>query len=799
MRLVDCLTNAHNLALVALAALVCVLGSWITISLLRRVRSTRAGTRIAWVFLGSVAGGATVWCTHFVAMIAYEPGVQVTYEPALTGLSLLVAISGCGAALLTAALRFNGSAIVGGLLFGLTVAGMHFIGMGAFAVDAVIQWSSLYVAIAITGSLLFGALSFKLEKLATDTRGRWLAIGCMVLGIVVLHFTAMSAMTILPFAPLTGALTGDDAHQAIAIGVAGVGLLVLGAGAASYVLDSQSRQQAELRLEHLIEGSVDGMAVERDGVIIGLNSVMLSLLELPREAVIGQSLSLWAEDVTRLGDGDMTQSSLTTGTGEVLPVELSAKYDHASEGAVMIYAVRDLRARQAQERRIAHLARNDSLTGLPNRASFLERLARQTAMVKPGELLALFALDLNRFKEVNDLYGHAVGDQLLCRISDHLREALKEGEFVARQGGDEFVAMARVTSREEAKAVAQRLREAVVRPVNIEHADLACGASIGISIWPEDADDISTLINNADLAMYRAKGSLTVDVCFYEADMDQAVRARRRVTQALREALDNEQFQLHYQVQASVETGKATGYEVLLRWKDETGRNIPPSDFIPVAEETGLILPIGEWVLRQACKQAAAWAEPHRIAVNLSPVQLGHVDLPRLVHQVLLETGLAPSRLELEITETAMITDMERTTHVLRQLKALGVTIAMDDFGTGYSSLSTLRAFPFDKIKLDRSFMTELDGEGPQSRAIIRAVLTIGESLLIPVLAEGVETADQLAFLREQGCNEVQGYLLGRPQPEADALMNGAAMIAATPSKAAQAAADSSAKARAAA
>ncbi|MGO4409680.1 MULTISPECIES: putative bifunctional diguanylate cyclase/phosphodiesterase [unclassified Brevundimonas] len=550
---------------------------------------------------------------------------------------------------------------------------------------------------------------------------------------------------------------------------------------ASYALDSQSRHQAEARLQHLIEGGVDGMAVERDGVIIGANTALLTLVGVEREALIGQSLARWAEDVGRLADGDMVQSSLKTASGEILPVELSAKRDPASEGAVMIYAVRDLRARLAQERRIAHLARNDSLTGLPNRASFLERLNRQTATIKPGETLALFALDLNRFKEVNDLYGHAVGDQLLCRISDHLREALKAGEFVARQGGDEFVAMASVASRAEALAVAERLSAAIIQPVTIEHADLSCGASIGISLWPEDADDLSTLINNADLAMYRAKGSLTVDICFYEADMDQAVRARRRVTQALREALDNEQFELHYQVQASVKTGKATGYEVLLRWKDEEGRNIPPSDFIPVAEETGLILPIGEWVLRQACKQAAAWAEPHRIAVNLSPVQLGHVDLPRLVHQVLLETGLAASRLELEITETAMISDMERTTHVLRQLKALGVTIAMDDFGTGYSSLSTLRAFPFDKIKLDRSFMTELDGAAPQSRAIIRAVLTIGESLSIPVLAEGVETPEQLAFLRAQGCNEVQGYLLGRPQPEADALSNGAAVVPATP------------------
>ena len=794
MRIVDCLTNAHNLALVALAALICVLGSWITVSLLKRVRSTRSGTRAAWAFLGAVAGGATVWCTHFVAMIAYEPGIQVTYEPGLTGLSLFVAICGCGAAFLTASLRFNGSALVGGALFGLTVAGMHFIGMAAFAVDAVIQWSSAYVAVAVAGSLLFGAASFKAEKLSTTARGSGLAVLLMVLGIVILHFTAMSAMTILPFAPVEGALTGDDARQAIAIGVAGVGLLVLGAGAASYVLDTLSRGQAEARLQHLIEGGVDGMAVERNGVIVGANTALLNMIGVERQALIGQSLSVWAEDVMRLSDGDMVQSSLTTAGDEVLPVELAAKRDHASEGEVMIYAVRDLRARQAQERRIAHLARNDSLTGLPNRASFLERLNRQTTTLKSGETLALFSLDLDRFKEVNDLYGHAVGDQLLCHISDHLRAALKDGEFVARQGGDEFVAMASVASREEALAVAERLRAAVVQPVTIDHADLSCGASIGVSLWPEDAEQLSSLINNADLAMYRAKGSLTVDICFYEADMDQAVRARRRVTQALREALDNERFELHYQVQASVQTGKATGYEVLLRWKDEDGRYVPPSDFIPVAEETGLILPIGEWVLRQACKQAAAWAEPHKIAVNLSPIQLSHVDLPGLVQQILKETGLDASRLELEITETAMISDMERTTHVLRQLKALGVTIAMDDFGTGYSSLSTLRAFPFDKIKLDRSFMTELDGDEPQSQAIIRAVLTIGESLSIPVLAEGVETAEQLAFLRAQGCNEVQGYLLGRPQPEADALTNGAAQIAAPLSGE-----DQSAEARAAA
>nr|WP_303705822.1 EAL domain-containing protein [Brevundimonas naejangsanensis] len=733
----------------------------------------------SWVFLGALAGGATIWCTHFVAMIAYRPGVEIAYEPLLTGVSLAIAIVGVGLALGGATIRGRFMPALGGAVFGLAVAAMHFVGMAAMAVEAVVHWSYAYVAVALIGSVVFGAVAFQFSARADDRFARPKGAAAMVLGIVCLHFTAMAAMAVIPFVATDGVLTGQDAQHVLALGVAGVGLLVLGAGAASHFLDSQAHALHRERQQYLIDSSVDGMAIERDGAIIAANEVLATLLGVEREALVGASLEQWVEDAHRLGDGAVAQTVLRTQAGDIA-VELSARRDQTTAGGVMIYAVRDLRDRMAQERRIAHLARNDSLTGLPNRASFLERLTRLKKTAAEGETLALFALDLDRFKEVNDLYGHAVGDQLLCVIAERMKAALHEGEFIARQGGDEFLALASVAGRDEALAVAERLRKAVMETVTIEHADLSCGASIGVSLWPEDARDVSTLINNADLAMYRAKASLTQDVCFYEADMDQAVRARRRVTQALREALEREQFELHYQVQASVETGKATGYEVLLRWKNDEGRYISPVDFIPVAEETGLILPIGEWVLRQACRQAAAWAEPHRIAVNLSPVQLSHVDLPRLVHQILIETGLSPSRLELEITETAMITDMERTTHVLRQLKALGVTVAMDDFGTGYSSLSTLKAFPFDKIKLDRSFMLELDGAAPQSRAIIRAVLTIGESLSIPVLAEGVETAEQLAFLRAQGCNEVQGYLLGRPQPEADALSHGAAVIPAT-------------------
>jgi len=770
MRFFSCLVDDHNLWLVGLAAVFCLTGSLITMRLFQRLRYADKGARLAWTFMAAVATGATVWCTHFVAMIAYRPGVDITYEPLLTGLSLGLAIAGSAAALWIAARRFRGAAEIGGGLFGLTVVGMHYTGMEAFALEAVVQWSVAYVAASVVGVVLFGVLAFNRAVAAGRNGNLWLAILLMVVGIVVLHFTGMAAMTVIPFAPSAGAITGDQANLVMAFAVSAVGLLVLGTGAASHALDLQSRAQAKAHFEQLMEGAVDGMVVEQDGRIVAANAAFATLLGVDGASLIGDHLARWLPEVAGLPVGALTQASLTLQDGATVPIEVAVRRD-AGQGAdlpFMIYAVRDLRLRLAQERRIAHLARNDALTGLANRASFLEWLTRQTAEDAPHARVALLAIDLDRFKEVNDVHGHAAGDQLLVRIAERMKAAIRPGEFVSRLGGDEFVAVTPVEAREDALNLAERLREAIIAPVDLDHAEVACGVSIGIAIWPDNARDISALINDADLAMYRAKAALMTDICFYEEEMDEAVRNRRRLVQQLREALDQNQFSLNWQIQAAVETGAVTGYEVLLRWRRPDGVFISPADFIPLAEESGLILPIGEWVLRTACAEAAAWSEPHKIAVNLSPVQLSHVDLPRLVHQILLETGLSPSRLELEITETAMITDMQRTTHILRQLKELGVSIAMDDFGTGYSSLSTLRAFPFDKIKLDRSFMSELDG-GPQSSAIIRAVLALGESLEIPVLAEGVETAEQLAFLRAQGCNEAQGYLLGRPQPVADA------------------------------
>lgn len=768
MRVLNCVIEDHNLLLVALAAVVCAIGATISMSLYKKVLTSRGLTKATWLFTGAAAAAATIWCTHFIAMLAWMPHMATTYEPFWTAMSLAVALVGCSVSLWLGARRNGKTGLLGGAMFGATVSAMHYMGMLGIEASAILHFSAPYLVASIVLAALLGMLAFGLMR-RPGLRYRLIyAIVAMILAIVSLHFTGMAAVVVVPLVGVDQAAGVNN--DLLAFGVAGVALLLLGSALGSYMLQEMAQRREHQRLKALIDGTVDGMVVESSGRALMVNQAFVSLTDMSEDALIGTSIDEWVEDAGSMTGKMVVQSHLKQASGETIPVEVTVRHELGeNHEEVRVFAVRDLRRRLEQERRIAFLARNDSMTGLPNRASFLEKLQRMVELNREGPGFALLAIDLDRFKDINDLYGHGVGDQLLIHIGQRLRDVVEHGEFVARQGGDEFVALiplATMGDREEALRAAERIRNAIIVPMQGEHTDLGCGASIGIALWPQDAAEPSILINNADLAMYRAKASLNENVCFYEKAMDEAVRQRRRVTQGLREALEHEQFQIYYQPQVSVTDGEVTGYEALLRWPQADGSFVPPADFIPVAEDTGLILPIGEWVLRRACEEAMEWESPLRLAVNLSPVQLSHTDLPRLVHQILLETGLSPARLELEITETAMISDMARSTHILRQLKALGVTIAMDDFGTGYSSLSTLRAFPFDKIKLDRTFMTELEGS-PQSRAIIRAVLTIGESLNIPVLAEGVETCDQLDFLREQGCDEVQGFLLGRPAREA--------------------------------
>jgi diguanylate cyclase (GGDEF)-like protein len=381
----------------------------------------------------------------------------------------------------------------------------------------------------------------------------------------------------------------------------------------------------------------------------------------------------------------------------------------------------------------------------------------------PG--IAVLSFDLDRFKDVNDVHGHAAGDAVLRGVAERMSKVLGEGEFIARMGGDEFVALSHnLAGDNAASAFASRLIEAIIKPVEWEGRNLLVGTSVGISRYPADAPKPEELLAQADLAMYRAKAVGSNAVRHYEPAMDDAARDRSALAMDMRQGIERNEFELYYQYQNNSLTRDIIGLEVLLRWHHPVRGMVPPAEFIPIADRNGFIHELGDWVLRTACQQAACWKNPLRIAVNVAPGQLANVNLAARVHEILLETGLEPSRLELEITEYGIIADHQNALRIIRQLKQLGVKIAMDDYGTGYSSLTTLQNFPFDKIKIDRAF---IDGvtTNRQSAAIVRSTIILADSLGIPVLAEGVEREEHMDFLLQEGCPQVQGYLFGRPMP----------------------------------
>ncbi|MFP5505836.1 MAG: putative bifunctional diguanylate cyclase/phosphodiesterase, partial [Gammaproteobacteria bacterium] len=452
-------------------------------------------------------------------------------------------------------------------------------------------------------------------------------------------------------------------------------------------------------------------------------------------------------------------------------VESHAAPLYGPDGRVrsILAVTRDVSERADAESQVHYLAHYDLLTGLPNRALFRDRLLQAMAQAKRSDtLLAVMFLDIDHFKDVNDTLGHAVGDQLLKEIAQRIRSCVRETDTVARFGGDEFgLIQTNLNTVEGAADLAGRLIEVLAQPYHIEGHEIHSAASIGVTIFPFDDHNAEDLLKNADMAMYKAKREGRSRYQFYIAELNQVIQRRAAIERDLRVALQKEQFRLHYQPQLDLTTGQVVGVEALLRWQHPERGDISPVEFIPVAESTSLILPIGDWVLRTACRQARAWQDaglpPVRVANNLSAAQFRHRNLLETITQALAESGLDPHWLEVELTESLIMKDVRATIDTLRSLHKLGVLISVDDFGTGYSSLSYLTRFPISKIKLDKSFVRDVDKK--DGAAIARTVITLGHSLNMKVMAEGVETEMQLRFLREHACNEVQGYYFGRPMP----------------------------------
>jgi diguanylate cyclase (GGDEF)-like protein len=428
----------------------------------------------------------------------------------------------------------------------------------------------------------------------------------------------------------------------------------------------------------------------------------------------------------------------------------------------------DITERRQAEERIAHMAGHDALTDLPNRTLLRERLEHELKRVKRGECLAVLCLDLDHFKSVNDTLGHPIGDGLLKVVADRLRGCTREPDTIARLGGDEFaIIMTSMQQPTDAAALCKRVRDSIAKPYHIDGHQIVADISIGISVAPIDATEPDQLLKNADMALYGAKADGRGTYRFFEPEMDARMKARRELEMDLRKALLNEEFELYYQPLVNLQSNEISAFEALLRWHHPIRGLISPAEFIPVAEETGLIIPLGEWVLRKACEETANWPADVKVAVNLSPSQLKSRNVVQMVTSALTDSGMAGSRLQLEITESVLMQNTFATLATLHELRKLGVQIAMDDFGTGYSSLSYLRSFPFDKIKIDRSFIEDL-ANGAEPLAIVHAVAGLAKCLNMISTAEGVETQQQLEQLQSVGCTEMQGYLFSRARPAAE-------------------------------
>jgi diguanylate cyclase len=635
----------------------------LTVRLMHRLANASGTEKPIWLFLTSFVAASTIWTTHFLAMLGYLSGGPAGYEPMRTVASFIVAVLACGAGIGVSALGGRSMLVeVGGIILGLGIAAMHYLGMSAYQIHGFIEWERPQVIASLVLGAGFGMI-------ATNRVGRPLTRFCrygaslsLSLAIATTHFAGKDALTV--------------------------------------VLSEQAAAPTEI-LPPVVMGAS----------VIVLMFVLLTLV--------------------------------------------AATY------------LLDARSTQAAFERYRHLSLHDPLTGLANRIALREKLSSMEGAATDGSIRsAVLSFDLDRFKEINDVHGHAAGDAVLREIGARLAAVANRGEFIARVGGDEFVAILyNYFKRGDGMSFAKRLLAEICKPIEWKGNNLYVGSSVGIAVYPTDSRSADDLLAQADVAMYRAKHSGGETICFYDSSMDQAARERNALAIDMRTGLLDGQFELYYQQQNDTFSGEVVSFEALLRWNHPVRGLVSPADFIPIAERTGLIGELGEWVLRTACSEAATWKNPLGIAVNVAAQQLSDPMLPHRVRQILDETGLDPARLELEITETGIIADQGRALQVVRHLKSMGVKIAMDDYGTGYSSLSTLMTFPFDKIKIDRTF---IDGLTPnsQSAAIVRSTLILADSLNIPVLAEGVETHAHIDFLRSEGCGQVQGYLFGRPGPK---------------------------------
>ena len=791
VQVLTCLTTQHDWRLVLLATIICFATSVAAFKLLRRARAASGARRLLWLAAIGAAAGYGVWATHFIGMLAFDAGVPVEYDFPLTALSLLVAAGVTGFGFALAAERQDWwAAPVGGATIGAGVAIMHYTGMWAMDVPGQMHWSSDLVLASILLGIGFASAAMFVASPDSGGKQTFAAALLLTLAITSHHFTAMSAVVIVPD-PTIPIVAVALSSSALAMTITGAAVAVLGISLVAALADSaqahlrasserelaEQSKQLQAALTNMPQGlcmfdgqqrilitnaryrEMYGLSAEQTKLGISFRQLLQNRVELGAFPAGSAPDAYVAEVLACLERGSTWTQVTQLPDGRIIAVS-----NRAMAGGGWVATHEDITERRSIELRLAHMAHHDALTGLPNRALLRERLEAATADTF-GDVrqVAIILLDLDRFKEVNDTLGHASGDTLLRQVAERLVGCIPPTDTIARLGGDEFAIVQKITSRLEVTALAGRIQDAIAMPFLLNEHQVAIGTSMGIAIAPQDGTDLDHLMKNADLALYLAKKEGRGRLRFFDPAMDRRLHERRGLEHDLKAAVAANQFTLLYQPLVNVARGEICGFEGLLRWSHPIRGNILPGAFIPLAEETGLIGPIGAWALKEACSQAVSWPSHLKVAVNVSAAQFKSRDLVGLVIRSLAASGLSPQRLELEITETVMLQDEAAAFDTISRLHELGVHIALDDFGTGYSSLSNLRKFPFDKIKIDQSFIKDLSLTNVDAVAVVRSITQLGESLKMRTTAEGVETEEQLDYVRALGCTEAQGFLLSPP------------------------------------
>lgn len=749
--LVSCIAQQHNFPLLSVAVCVCVAGNLAAVFMLSRARQCVRVHRNLWLIVAGFVLGGTIWATHFLAMLAYN--IPVSYQLFATGTSILVAVAiSCLGSFATVGMPRRRGAVTSGCFLGLAIGAMHTIGLSAI-------WNSAYVetrADTVIAAWLLGLL-FTVAAMFVSccelTRIRLVFTALLLVAAVLSHhLISMSGLRIVPLYPgPENGLTFIN-RVGIAAAVCVVSSLLISAGVAALLFDRHLTD-----VKGLANATFEAIVLTRAGVIVHANEQFVSMVGKSPAELKARRL----EDFLR--QSGATQGSVDSPSGQI-PVEVVEGVIEYRGRETIVYGLRDISERLEAHQRLDHLASHDPLTSLLNRRAFN---ARSDEMIRQshvsGSATSLLILDLDRFKTINDVHGHLDGDQVLQQVADVLRSSFDQTALIGRIGGDEFSVLLPASDIVRAQDVAAEFASRLRSTFTSHTKAAALGVSVGIAAFPTHGDSLRQLQNNADAALYRAKAAGRGQICLFDRVLDQQMRERRRLEEELRRAVKAQEFFLLYQPIVDAQSGLPQGYEALLRWHHPTYGVLSPAVFIDAAEESGSIVEIGEWVLREACHQAAGWNENLFLAVNISPRQLLSPNLLDHVNAALKASGLSASRLELEVTETSLLEDRIEVAQSLQALKAQGIKLAMDDYGSGFSSMTNLRRYPFDKLKIDRSYVSALDHD-PGAGVILDCALALGRGLGLKIVVEGIETEEQRALISTKGPDLVQGFLFGRPR-----------------------------------